>query len=124
LRISGADPRPRHQGLSHHSLTAYGRVALRPADLAVPDLTAVDELTEIGDPAGLAAVGSAVDEAVQSLAGRHRLHRIRVDGLHRALLDCPVPLSSMGRGLQADPAYFLANAAAGRLAATLLSRPA
>jgi hypothetical protein len=47
-----------------------------------------------------------------------------VDGLHRALLDCPVPLSSMGRGLLADPAYFLANAAAGRLAATLLSRPA
>ena len=28
LRVSGADARPRHQGVSHHSLTAYGRVAL------------------------------------------------------------------------------------------------
>ena len=37
LRISAADPRPRHRGVSHHSLTAYGRVALAPADLVVPD---------------------------------------------------------------------------------------
>ena len=28
LRISDADPRPRHRGVSHHSLTAFGRVAL------------------------------------------------------------------------------------------------
>ena len=28
LRISFADPRERHQGVSHHSLTAYGQVAL------------------------------------------------------------------------------------------------
>ena len=38
LRISGADARERHLGVSHHSLTAYGRVALMPADLAVPAL--------------------------------------------------------------------------------------
>lgn len=31
LRVSGADPRDRHLGISHHSLTAYGRVALTPA---------------------------------------------------------------------------------------------
>src|SRR5262249_38034258 len=36
LRISGADARPRHQGLSHHSVTAYGKVALAPADLVIP----------------------------------------------------------------------------------------
>ena len=28
LRVSDADPRERHRGVSHHSLTAYGRVAL------------------------------------------------------------------------------------------------
>ena len=38
LRVSGADPRGRHAGVSHHSLTAYGRVALAPADVVVPDL--------------------------------------------------------------------------------------
>src|SRR5262249_6862257 len=30
LRISAADPRPRHHGVSHHHLTAYGPVALSP----------------------------------------------------------------------------------------------
>ena len=36
LRVSEADPRDRHRGLSHHSLTAYGRVALASADVPVP----------------------------------------------------------------------------------------
>ncbi|PZR52820.1 DUF3866 domain-containing protein, partial [Xylanimonas oleitrophica] len=39
LRVSGADPRDRHLGISHHSLTAYGRVALAPADIPVPHPT-------------------------------------------------------------------------------------
>ena len=36
LRVSDADPRERHRGVSHHSLTAYGRVALARADVVVP----------------------------------------------------------------------------------------
>ena len=36
LRISDGDGRPRHRGVSHHCLTAYGKVALLPADLPVP----------------------------------------------------------------------------------------
>jgi len=38
LRISQADARERHRGVSHHSLTAYGRVALAGADVVVPRL--------------------------------------------------------------------------------------
>ena len=38
LRVSEADPRDRHRGVSHHSLTAYGRVALARADVVVPEL--------------------------------------------------------------------------------------
>ena len=38
LRVSFADPRERHQGVSHHSLTAYGRVALARADVVIPAL--------------------------------------------------------------------------------------
>ncbi len=38
LRISEADARDRHRGISHHSLTAYGRVALAQADVVVPEL--------------------------------------------------------------------------------------
>jgi hypothetical protein len=106
LRISDADPRPRHRGLSHHSVTAYGRVALAAGDLVVPD----------GLPGDLAG---AVERALRPLARRHRVVRVPVDGLDAALRGCPVPLSTMGRGLDADHAYFLAAAAAGRHAARL-----
>ncbi len=109
LRISAADPRERHRGVSHHSLTAYGRVALLPADLAVPAFG--------GD---LADLGARVEAQVLAL-DRHRLHRVPLDGLPDALRQAPLRLSSMGRGLDDDPGYFLAAAAAGRLAAGLLT---
>jgi hypothetical protein len=119
LRISGADQRPRHRGLSHHSLTAYGRVALIPADLAIPDFATATELTGI---VGLAEVAAMADEVTRSAATltRHRQVLVQLDGLDQALRESPVPLSSMGRDLDADPAYFLASAAAGRHAATLI----
>lgn len=109
LRISTADSRPRHRGVSHHSLTAYGRVALVPADVAVPDF---DE-----------PLGGEIRGAVEPLGQRHRLVRVPLDGLAEALQSVPVPLSTMGRSLAEDPAYFLAAAAAGRHAATLLTHP-
>ena len=123
LRISGADARSRHRGVSHHSLTAYGRVALQPADIAVPDLAGATGLTGIVAPAELeetAGLAGSVEQGVHQLE-RHRLHRVGLTGLDRALLDSPVALSTMGRSLVQDPAYFLASAAAGRLAVRLLS---
>lgn len=107
LRLSFADARERHQGVSHHSLTAYGRVALAPCDVVVPDLP---------EP-----LGSRVAADAAPLAARHRLVTVPVDGLSAALRECPVGLSTMGRGLDEDLAYFLAAAAAGRHAASLLS---
>jgi len=106
LRLSDADLRERHQGISHHSLTAYGQVALAPADVAVPVLP---------DP-----LGSRIAAEAAPLAARHRLVPVPVDGLEEALRTCPVTLSTMGRALDADLAYFLAAAAAGRHAAGLL----
>jgi hypothetical protein len=106
LRVSEADPRPRHRGVSHHSLTSYGRVALARADVAVPGLPG--------------PFGEQVASQAAPLAARHNLVRVPVDGLMDALAGCPVPLSTMGRGLAQDAAYFLAAAAAGRHAAQLL----
>ncbi len=119
LRISTADARPRHRGLSHHSVTAYGRVALLPADLAVPDLAAAGALAGIGGLEDAVAVAAEVDAALTALT-RHRLVRVPLSGLDVALTSSPVPLSTMGRGLDGDPAYFLAAAAAGRHAAALV----
>jgi len=114
LRISGADRRPRHFGLSHHSVTSYGQVALAPADLVVPLL--------LGD---LAPLGAEVATAAADLGkpkGRHRLIQVSTEGLMSALEELAgagVALSTMGRGLAEDPAAFLAAAAAGRHAAHL-----
>jgi hypothetical protein len=105
LRISDADPRPRHRGLSHHCLTAYGRVALVPADLVVP----------LGLPVWLA---DEVAAALGTLPPRHRVVHVDASGLDAALRALPVKVSTMGRDLDSDHAYFLAAAAAGRHAAS------
>jgi hypothetical protein len=110
LRISDADPRERHRGISHHSRTAYGRVALAPADVVVPEPL----------PQPLAA---DVERDLVEIGTRHRVVRVNVDGLDEALRAAPVELSTMGRALAEDPAYFLAAAAAGRHAAGLLRTP-
>ncbi len=108
LRVSQADERERHRGVSHHSLTAYGRVALAAADVVVPVLD--------GD------LGVRVRHQAATLgapSGRHRLVEVAVDGLLDALRAAPVRLSTMGRGLDDDTAAFLAAGAAGVHAAHL-----
>lgn len=106
LRVSESDKRERHVGVSHHSLTAYGRVALSRAQVTVPDLPG--------------EFGERVRDQAELLAVRHELVSVPVDGLHEALRASPVKLSTMGRGLDEDLAYFLASAVAGRHTATLL----
>ena len=101
LRMSQADPRRRHRGVSHHSLTAYGRVALVPADVVVP-----------------ASYASLVDPVPFA---RHRLIEVDDAGLLDVLREWAPLLSSMGRGLDDDPVAFVAAAAAGRHAAGLLA---
>jgi hypothetical protein len=111
LRVSGADARERHLGVSHHSLTAYGRVAFAPADVVVP----------VFEPGPLDGLGHRVHLQAAGLAERHRLVDVPAgDDLLSALAASPVRLSTMGRGLDADPAAFLAAAAAGVHAVDLL----
>ncbi|MDQ1535637.1 MAG: hypothetical protein QOE58_30 [Actinomycetota bacterium] len=110
LRVSEADERERHRGISHHSLTTYGRVAMAPAYLPVPVLGG--------------AFGDQVLDQARLLAaeneGRLHLHEIDVSGLADALASSPVRLSTMGRSLDQDLASFVTAAAAGRFAATLI----
>lgn len=120
LRVSGADPRDRHRGVSHHSRTAYGRVALHPADVVVPVPRPGHAVVPV-DPALLARVHA---ESVALCGSRHRLVEVTADAaLHDALAAAPVRLSTMGRGLDADPWSFLAAAVAGVHAETLVHEP-
>ena len=110
LRVSQADARPRHLGISHHSMTAYGRVALAGADVVVPLLEGV--------------LGAQVRREAEVLceprpgAAQHRLVEVPADGLMELLraaeAETGVRLSTMRRGLDEDTAAFIAAAAAGR----------
>jgi hypothetical protein len=106
LRVSFADARERHRGVSHHSLTVLGRLALAPAFVAVPEFQ--------GEQA------ASVDEALARSGVWERHVRVDMPGV---LADTAgVPMRSMGRGAEDDPAFFRAAAAAGETAAFLLAR--
>ena len=115
LRISQADARERHRGVSHHSLTAYGRVALAGADVVVPRLGG-----ELGRRVDAQARRLCEPRAV---GARHRRVDADVEGLREVLAGAEraigVRLSTMGRGLEDDEAAFVAAAAAGRHAAAV-----
>lgn len=104
LRISFADARERHRGVSHHSLVALGRIALAPAAVAVPVLGSEQQARVDADLAG---------------AGVWDRHA-RVDVACELPDPHGVELRTMGRSPSDDPSFFLAAAAAGAAAASLL----
>lgn len=91
-RISDGDPRERHRGISHHTRTV---AALAPAGV----VTAWPEGRAPGGAEGLLVRESAAD--LQGYAG---------SGL---------PLTTMGRNIDEDPAFFAAALAAGSLLADM-----
>lgn len=110
LRISFGDARARHQGVSHHSLTALRLAARERARVAVPVL----------EPRHAAVVRAQLEEA--GLAARHEL--VEVDGTPgvELLRARGVTPSSMGRSFEDALELHLAAAAAGRLAASFIGR--
>jgi hypothetical protein len=108
LRMSTADARERHRGVSHHSLTALGRLALARASVAVPVLE---------DPELAAAVAAQLEAA--GVAARHRLVPVPAPDAAKLLATWGLRVRTMGRGPDDDPVFFAAAAAAGTLAGRL-----
>jgi hypothetical protein len=100
LRVSFADGRPRHRGVSHHSLTALTVAARAPCTVAVPVLPAAqaERVREQTSGAGLE---------------RHRL--VERDGAPALALleERGVRPTSMGRSVEESPELWLAAGAAG-----------
>jgi hypothetical protein len=92
-RLSGADERARHRGVSHHTLTVMGLL-----------LGAV----EVPVPAGEADALAVLAEAG---GGRHRLREEAFDLSGYAASG--LPARTMGRGIEDDPLFFAAALAAG-----------
>lgn len=110
-RISFADKRERHQGISHHTLTALGKVALAPATIPLPNLSD-DQAALIWRQ--LTAAG---------LHQKHRLAGLSGNSVLDAVKQFPVPLRTMGRTLHEDLPFFLAAGAAGEWAARHMKKP-
>jgi hypothetical protein len=92
-RLSSADPRARHRGVSHHTLTVM-RLLLGAVEVPVP------------------AVEAAPIEVLAEACGRrHRLREEPVD--LEGYAASGLPAESMGRGLDEDPLFFAAALAAG-----------
>ncbi len=107
-RISFADPRERHCGLSHHTATALGKIALTPCTVVLPRLD---------NPHWVNKISKQISEAWPT--GKHSI--VTVDG-RPALGELSrhgIAVTSMGRTPDQDPAFFLAAGAAGIHAAEI-----
>jgi hypothetical protein len=104
LRMSAADPRERHRGVSHHSLTILAEVCLVPANVAVPRLEGPERET----------VWATLRAA--RLEERHQLVEVPGTPALDLLAERGVEVRSMGRSPREDPPFFLAAGAAGVLA--------
>jgi hypothetical protein len=95
-RMSDADPRERHRGVSHHTITSL-ELTLAPCTVAVPFGTDTSQIP-------------AKHRVVEVAGASDVLQAMVADG---------VSVTSMGRSVAEDPLFFAAAAAAGIYAAML-----
>jgi hypothetical protein len=105
LRVSFADHRPRHRGVSHHTATALSLACRSRVLVPVPTVGGTEEATLRADlvDSGIAARHDLVDVAPVGIVERFTRHELHV--------------VSMGRQAADDPVLFEAAAAAGVVAA-------
>jgi hypothetical protein len=108
-RLSFADARRRHRGVSHHTLTALQMAACTPAWLVLPAMARRSLILVLRQ---LRARGLLRRHRVLVAAAPAPVPAMRAFGLG--------PCESMGRGYDADPVFFDAAAAAARVALRLL----
>lgn len=107
-RLSSADPRLRHRGLSHHT-RAVLELLLATVQVPVPEVEA--ELWPTADPDEEGSRG-AYEDLLEVCRDRHDLlvQPVDLDGYGRSGL----PARTMGRGIADDPLFYAAPLAAGR----------
>lgn len=107
-RISFADSRERHQGISHHSLTVLSRICKTPVVVPLPILD---------EPQSEYILEQLRRE---KLIERHRFCMEDATACLAVLQDCGLKMTTMGRGLEADREFFLSLGAAALTAGRLV----
>jgi hypothetical protein len=105
LRYSDADPRLRHQGVSHHTRTALSIGTSARVNIGVP-----------GGPWGERVTSELRGSG---LADRHRIVPVEGVDVVALLAQRGLHVTSMGRGPDDDPGFYAVAGAAGTLAASL-----
>ncbi|MGK2958351.1 MAG: DUF3866 family protein [Acidimicrobiales bacterium] len=105
LRFSQADQRLRHQGVSHHSLTALS--------------LATHERVTVPVPIGPWEAPVRADLERAGITERHRVCSIDTPDISALLAESDLIVTSMGRGPDVDPGFFAVAGAAGAFAASL-----
>lgn len=104
-RVSFADPRLRHRGLSHHSRTVLSSLTYARSLIGIPywnddrDQVLAKQIREDG------------------LEKKHQLLSVVAPPVRRMMEDHQIELHSMGRSFTTDPSFFEAAAASGVVAA-------
>jgi hypothetical protein len=107
-RISFSDERPRHGGLSHHTLTVLCNIARAPVLLPIPRLPKEQQRR----------IQLTLETA--EITEEHQPIVVDADKGLNALVDSGINVKTMGRSLAEERPFFLAAAAAGLLAAQLV----
>lgn len=103
-RVSFADKRDRHRGISHHSLTVFGELTNKPAELVFPSLGGSQEETIVNQ----------ISDA--ELEKKHSIHFKDGDGMLESLDHYGLTVKTMGRGYDEDEEFFKTLAAVGEYA--------
>lgn len=103
LRFSQADGRLRHQGISHHSLTALSMATHARATIGLPrgpyEQAVLSDLNRAG------------------LSDLHQVIVVDTPDIAELLVNHDLHVTSMGRGPRQDPGFFAVSGAAGTCAA-------
>lgn len=129
LRLSNADQRGRHYGLSHHSERILADIVTVNCDIPLPAITQLRELEFSRDASAKDLIPSGFAQTfadqitnlaqLEHVALRKNLHFVQVDfsQLLPVLANSPYPLRTMGRGYHEDATAFIAAAVAGKYVA-------
>ena len=129
-RMSSSDPRERHRGISHHTLTVLD-LLLEPVTVALPagmrSPVGSELRSSLGSLFAAASSGRPQLELDAQQAISNRPARMARHDWRRTAVDLPAYAASglstqtMGRGLTEDPLFFAAGLAGGGVLAQLAS---
>lgn len=107
-RISFADPRSRHYGISHHSITVLTRVAKTRSQVVLPEM----------EPEKKKHIMGQIKE--NGIDKKHDVHVVKdLKAILENITYFQHKMTTMGRSLSQDPEFFLTAGAAGYAAARM-----